>query len=90
MPKPNPHEFRDDVVRVAENREPGVPLRQIAACAESVLVVFLVMQRWSKRRHTEHDLINQGCSFSRCTQHGSGDASVVSRRHCYQPACRTR
>lgn len=31
MPKPYPSEFRDDVVRVAENREPGVPLRQIAA-----------------------------------------------------------
>ncbi|MFK4760137.1 IS3 family transposase [Microbacterium sp. ZW T5_45] len=31
MPKPYPREFRDDVVRVAVNREPGVPLRQIAA-----------------------------------------------------------
>ena len=31
MPKPYPREFRDDVVRVAANREPGVPLRQIAA-----------------------------------------------------------
>ena len=31
MPKPYPREFRDDVVRVAENRESGVPLRQIAA-----------------------------------------------------------
>ncbi len=31
MPKPYPREFRDDVVRVAASREPGVPLRQIAA-----------------------------------------------------------
>lgn len=31
MPKPYPREFREDVVRVARNREPGVPLRQIAA-----------------------------------------------------------
>ncbi|WP_141388404.1 IS3 family transposase [Microbacterium maritypicum] len=31
MPKPYPREFRDDVVRVAVNRESGVPLRQIAA-----------------------------------------------------------
>ncbi len=31
MPKPYPREFREDVVRVAQNREPGVPLRQIAA-----------------------------------------------------------
>jgi len=29
--KPYPKEFRDDVVRVARNREPGVHLKQIAA-----------------------------------------------------------
>lgn len=31
MPKPYPKEFREDVVRVARNREPGVGLEQIAA-----------------------------------------------------------
>ena len=31
MPKPYPKEFRDDVVRVARNREQGVHLKQIAA-----------------------------------------------------------
>lgn len=30
MPKPYPEEFRDDVVRVAVNREPGVSIAQIA------------------------------------------------------------
>ena len=30
MPKPYPKEFREDVVRVARNREPGVDLKQIA------------------------------------------------------------
>lgn len=30
MPKPYPKEFRDDVVRVARNREPGVHLKQVA------------------------------------------------------------
>ncbi|CAM3546423.1 transposase-like protein [Micrococcus flavus] len=30
MPAPYPREFRDDVVRVAQNREPGTRLRQIA------------------------------------------------------------
>lgn len=30
MPKPYPKEFRDDVVRVARNREPGVTLEQVA------------------------------------------------------------
>ena len=31
MPKPFPREFRDDVVRVARAREPGVTLEQVAA-----------------------------------------------------------
>ena len=30
MPKPYPSEFRDDVVRVAQNREPGVTIEQAA------------------------------------------------------------
>ena len=30
MPKPYPKEFRDDVVRVARNREPGVTREQVA------------------------------------------------------------
>lgn len=30
MPKPYPREFRDDVVRVARNREAGVSLSQVA------------------------------------------------------------
>ena len=31
MPKPYPREFREDVVRVARNREPGQHIKQIAA-----------------------------------------------------------
>ena len=30
MPKPYPKEFREDVIRVARNREPGVHLRDVA------------------------------------------------------------
>ncbi|MEU8180870.1 transposase [Micromonospora sp. NPDC049044] len=30
MPKPYPREFRDDVVRVARDRDPGVSVEQIA------------------------------------------------------------
>lgn len=30
MPRPYPQEFRDDVVRVARNREDGVTIEQIA------------------------------------------------------------
>ena len=31
MPKPYPREFRDDVIRVAHSREPGVHLKDIAS-----------------------------------------------------------
>ena len=31
VPRPYPKEFRDDVVRVARNREDGVTIEQIAA-----------------------------------------------------------
>ena len=31
MPKPYPKEFRDDVVRVVLNREPGVRIKDIGA-----------------------------------------------------------
>ncbi|MCP2289422.1 transposase [Nocardia amikacinitolerans] len=31
MPKPYPKEFRDDVVRVARNRDEGITLEQVAA-----------------------------------------------------------
>ncbi|MDQ1176328.1 hypothetical protein [Microbacterium sp. SORGH_AS_0421] len=35
MPKAYPKEFRDDVVRVAENREPGVTIERIAAVQQT-------------------------------------------------------
>lgn len=44
VPKPYPREFRDDVVRVARNREPGIHLKQIAAdfgISESCLTGWL-------------------------------------------------
>ena len=44
MPKPYPKEFREDVVRVARIREPGVLLRQVAAdfgISESCLTNWL-------------------------------------------------
>lgn len=44
VPKPYPKEFRDDVVRVARNRESGQPLKQIAAdfgVSESCLTNWL-------------------------------------------------
>lgn len=46
MPKPYPTEFRDDVVRVARNREPGVTLEQIA---KDFGVHPMTLQKWLRR-----------------------------------------
>ena len=43
MPKPYPSEFRDDVVRVARNREPGVTIEQIA---KDFGVHPMTLQKW--------------------------------------------
>ncbi len=46
MPKPHPCEFRDDVVRVARNREPGVTIEQIA---RDFGVHPMTLQKWLRR-----------------------------------------
>ena len=46
MPKPYPREFRDDVVRVARNREPGVTIEKIA---KDFGVHAMTLQKWSQR-----------------------------------------
>ncbi|MCR2791611.1 transposase [Microbacterium sp. zg.Y625] len=50
MPKPYPSEFRDDVVRVARNREPGVTIEQIA---KDFGVHPMTLQKWM--RHADID-----------------------------------
>ena len=46
MPKPYPSEFRDDVVRVARNREPGVTIEQIA---KDFGVHPMTLQKWLQK-----------------------------------------
>ena len=44
VPKPFPREFREDVIRVARNREPGVRIKDVAAdfgISESCLTNWL-------------------------------------------------
>ncbi len=50
MPKPYPKEFRDDVVRVARNREPGVTLEQIAT---DFGVHPITLSKWMRRADTD-------------------------------------
>jgi len=46
VPKPYPSEFRDDVVRVTRNREPGVTIEQIA---KDFGVHPMTLQKWLRR-----------------------------------------
>lgn len=53
MPKPYPKEFRDDVVRVARNREPGVTLEAIAA---DFGIHAMTLSGWIKKADVEDGL----------------------------------
>ena len=48
--KPYPKEFRDDVVRVARNREPDVGLDQIA---KDFVIHFTTLYTWLKKADIE-------------------------------------
>lgn len=50
MPKPYPSEFRDDVVRVARGREPGVTIEQIAT---DFGVHPMTLTKWLRRAAVE-------------------------------------
>lgn len=50
MTKPYPKEFREDVVRVALNREPGVELAQIA---KDFGIHFTTLYAWMKKADVE-------------------------------------
>ena len=49
MPKPYPKEFRDDVVRVAENRQEGVTLEQVA---EDFGIHPMTLSNWLRQRRS--------------------------------------
>ncbi|WTI41946.1 IS3 family transposase [Streptomyces sp. NBC_00589] len=53
MPKPYPEEFREDVVRVARNRGPGVTLEQVAA---DFGVHAVTLSKWMRRADIDDGL----------------------------------
>lgn len=61
MPKPYPKEFRDDVVRVAENREPGVTIEQVAA---DFGVHPMTLTKWLARSRAESNAARTGSSVT--------------------------
>ena len=50
MPKPHPQEFRDDVVNVARNREPGQTIKQIAS---DFGIAVSCLRNWMRRADIE-------------------------------------
>ena len=50
VPKPFPREFRDDVVAVAQRREPGVTIKQIA---EDFGISETCLQNWLRQADVE-------------------------------------
>ncbi|WP_244881180.1 IS3 family transposase [Tsukamurella pseudospumae] len=50
MPKPYPQEFRDDVVRVARDREPGVTLAQVA---KDFGIHEMTLTKWLRRANID-------------------------------------
>ena len=53
VPKPYPQEFRDDVVRVARDREPGVTVEQIA---KDFGVHPMTLFKWLRQADTDEGL----------------------------------
>ncbi|MFF0110404.1 transposase [Streptomyces hirsutus] len=69
MPKPYPEEFREDVVRVARNRSPGVTLEQVAA---DFGVHVMTLSKWMRRADIDDGLkpgtTTQENSFGLCVR----------------------
>ena len=73
MSKPYPKEFRDDVVRVARNRGPGVELSQIAKVSG---IHVTTLYAWMKKADIEDG--DDGCHVPR-RQKGSRWRKVWAR-----------
>ncbi|WP_228453027.1 transposase [Streptomyces alkaliterrae] len=66
MPKPYPEEFRQDVVRVARNRGPGVTVEQVATDFGVHPTSPTVIRRVERLRRSDHrrdGLFFQDASF---------------------------
>lgn len=86
MPKPYPKEFRVDVVRVAENREPGVTVEQIAA---DFGVHPMTLTKWLARSRAASKATETGSSLPGNLESGLGDRfrSSAGRISCLSIVC---
>ncbi|WFR67480.1 IS3 family transposase [Curtobacterium flaccumfaciens] len=72
MPKPYPKEFRDDVVRVAENRDPGVTIERIAS---DFGAHPMTLTKWLARSRAEKIAVDTGAALP-----GDRDAEIRELR----------
>ena len=72
MPRPYPREFRDDVVRVARNREDGVTIEQIGT---DFGVRPMTLTKWMRQAD-----IDEGTKLGRSTGE-SGELQELRRRN---------
>ncbi|WP_083840939.1 transposase [Saccharomonospora marina] len=72
MPKPYPREFREDVVRAARNREPGVTIEQVA---NDFGVHPMTVQKWLRQADAE-DRVKPGL-----TADAAAELRELKRRH---------
>ena len=72
MPKPYPQEFREDVVRVARGREPGVTLEQTAA---DFGVHPMTLYKWLRRAEID-DGVRPGVGRSESLELGQARARI--------------
>jgi transposase len=97
MARPYPKEFRDDVVRVARNREDGVTIEQIAA---DFGVHPMTLSKWMRQADIDEGSTGQDDRrVSRATRATSPETGCWSRkmrccagrrRICRSPICREK
>jgi transposase-like protein len=95
VPKPYPREFRDDVVRVARDREPGVTVEQVA---KDFGVHPMTLFKWLRQADVDDDVkpgVSRGDAAElREARNGSSCWSrrtrscAVRRRICRRRICR--
>ena len=83
MPKPYPEEFREDVVRVARNRGPGVTVEQVAA---DFGVHAMTLWKWMRQADID-DGTRPGTTGYHFTASGSPCSNAMRQRSTCSATC---
>ncbi len=80
MPNPDPEEFREDFVRVARNRGPGVTLEQVAA---DFAVHAMTLSKWMRRADIGGG-VKQGTSTQENAELRAAHQRIKPHRRTYE------